>query len=463
MKASTESAATIRSNLDTCLLGKAERWYTEGLNELSRSGLRNDPNDVTAWCEALETRFRESPGVSLARLETIRYTVRDVRARKDPEGCIQRIISNGKNAGLATTEYAQVMMAYQHMDGALRMTLPPVTSNTTMPAFIEHINVQKSNWFDVYQPFARGESTKNDRRRGVYKGDFNPKASPPFQSKVPYKEKERVLEREYRPFRNDGSNNKQDRPAIKQESERKDGPSKESGLRDSRGFDQNQNQNQNRGRRWNARLPLRPRNYLADASGKARSIRDEQAAYEEYEDDYYGEASYQDEEYGNENMDNPEEEDEYGEDTVEAQFTAGIVASHQCKKCKTSFPSNNLLHSHIRAKCTPKSPPGNLDPTPGPAPPRPRLTSTKKTPAKPPHTKATPKAAQLGLLLSRTPNQLPRFQQRRRPRSFDQPRWNHRRVEAATASEDGDMRLLRHALVDPMVRLLQSVWIPAAR
>ena len=335
VKAASDSPETVRGNLDTCLLGKAERWYTEELNELSRTGLRNDPNGVQSWCDALETRFRESPGVSLARLETIKYTIRDVRARKDPEEYIQKIITNGRNSGLATTEYAQVLMAYQHMDGVLRMTLPPVTDSTTMPKFIEHINVQKANWFDVYQPFTRGDS-KNDRDRrvrGTKGGDLNPKGLPysqfPFQKPF-YKEK--IVEKEYK---NDGSNNKQG-PAIKQES-RRDGSPKDQ----PRGFDKNR------------RFPFRPRNYLADSSGNSGKGKSREDPYnvDEYEEDYYGGPSYQYEDDGDEN--HMDEQEEYHEDTVEAHFTTDVKPSgtHQCKICKAKFLSKNRLHSHLRSKC----------------------------------------------------------------------------------------------------------------
>ena len=47
----------LRQNLDTCLLGKAERWYTEELSNVTRVGLRGDLKDCEEWCKALETRF----------------------------------------------------------------------------------------------------------------------------------------------------------------------------------------------------------------------------------------------------------------------------------------------------------------------------------------------------------------------------------------------------------------------
>lgn len=41
--------------------------------------------DIKLWYTELENRFRESPSVAFSRLESLRYTISDVRARKDPE------------------------------------------------------------------------------------------------------------------------------------------------------------------------------------------------------------------------------------------------------------------------------------------------------------------------------------------------------------------------------------------
>lgn len=80
-------ATLLRQNIESCLLGAADDWYTNQLNHLSRVGLRSDANGVKEWCDALESRFRDSPGKSLTLLESIRYTVQDVR--KAPNGLAQ--------------------------------------------------------------------------------------------------------------------------------------------------------------------------------------------------------------------------------------------------------------------------------------------------------------------------------------------------------------------------------------
>ena len=63
--------AVLRQNLNSCLLGKADMWYTEELAHLSRLDLQNDNNGVVEWCNALESRFRDSPERALAALKTL--------------------------------------------------------------------------------------------------------------------------------------------------------------------------------------------------------------------------------------------------------------------------------------------------------------------------------------------------------------------------------------------------------
>ena len=143
-------AGLLGRNLDSCLLGTADNWYTNQLAEPFRVGLRNDPEGIKHWCDALEARFRDSPGKSLTLLENIRYEIRDVRNRKDPAEYVSAIVLNAKNAGIAIDEAAQVLLAYEHMDGHLRRDLPRRPSTSTVSGVIEELRHQKDIWFGIY-------------------------------------------------------------------------------------------------------------------------------------------------------------------------------------------------------------------------------------------------------------------------------------------------------------------------
>ena len=83
-------------------------------------------------------------------LETTRYTVEDARKNREPASYVQSIVVNGRNAGIATTDYAQVLLAYEHLDSELRLTLTEPTPQTTVAKFIEQLNSKKHTWFEIY-------------------------------------------------------------------------------------------------------------------------------------------------------------------------------------------------------------------------------------------------------------------------------------------------------------------------
>ncbi|RAL59542.1 hypothetical protein DID88_006536 [Monilinia fructigena] len=62
--------------LDQCLNGKAEVWYTNEISNNTRAGLKAS---IENWCMELEIRFRISPGLALEKLERLKYTIGDVR------------------------------------------------------------------------------------------------------------------------------------------------------------------------------------------------------------------------------------------------------------------------------------------------------------------------------------------------------------------------------------------------
>jgi hypothetical protein len=144
------TSANLAAKLDQCLKGKAELWYTNEISATTRAGLKTG---IDLWCTELEVRFRDAPGAALEKLESLRYTVRDARARRDPEDFVQNIIVQAQNAGTALTEYAQMLTAYQHLDAALRVTITAPTEATRMTEFIKQLTAAKSVWFDLYKPF----------------------------------------------------------------------------------------------------------------------------------------------------------------------------------------------------------------------------------------------------------------------------------------------------------------------
>lgn len=70
---------------------------------------------------------------------------------------ISSIVLNSKNAGIATTDATQVLLAYEHIDGELRRDPPRPTPASTIAALMEELRHQKDIWFDIY---AKGYEAK---------------------------------------------------------------------------------------------------------------------------------------------------------------------------------------------------------------------------------------------------------------------------------------------------------------
>ena len=169
VKVASMDPAVLRQNIESCLLGAADDWYTNQLNHVFRVGLRSDNNGVKEWCDALEARFRDSPGKSLTLLKQIRYTVKDVRDKKDPSDFVSSIVLNSKNAGIATTESTQVLLAYKHIAGELRRDLPRPNESSTIASLLQELRHQKDIWFDIYSgksQDARDTRPSNQNKQG---------------------------------------------------------------------------------------------------------------------------------------------------------------------------------------------------------------------------------------------------------------------------------------------------------
>ena len=52
VKVDIVGVSLLRRNLDFCLLGAAEQWYTNELGHLARQGLRNETDGIKEWCSA---------------------------------------------------------------------------------------------------------------------------------------------------------------------------------------------------------------------------------------------------------------------------------------------------------------------------------------------------------------------------------------------------------------------------
>ena len=375
VKADTMDVALLRQNLDACLLGAAEQWYTNELSHVFRVGLRNDQNKLKEWCDALEARFRDSPGKSLSIVEAVRYTVRDVRARKDPADYVASILIHSKNAGLATTEAGQVLLAYEHMDGELRRDLPMPPDSSTIANFISDLRRRKDIWYDIYSK----HEAKPDKGKQTGQYNNNPYRSNlpsnPFRGfnygrpSMPYGNSNPYGNRPFVPYTNSYMNNtqQQQQPQATQV-QQKQLPGGRQQLQITSGnasqspgqppFRSQPNQPQGPNAQGYNRNPFRPRPYGTRAyhatDDEHPPSQDDQAQYEQFEDAFYQGSCWQEgTDQKNDVEQTPSDESEEGfrndhDESVEAHFCGGATISITCRVCNKSFSSGNQLHKHLK-------------------------------------------------------------------------------------------------------------------
>lgn len=104
------------------------------------------------------------------------------------------LVLHAKNAGIATTEAAQVLLAYEHMDGELRRDLPRPQDNSTIPGMLEELRHQKDIWFAIYgshqarpsaMPSSRYDSSRQDKGKQP-QGQYGSNPFRPFNFQRPY-------------------------------------------------------------------------------------------------------------------------------------------------------------------------------------------------------------------------------------------------------------------------------------
>ncbi|KAI0996230.1 hypothetical protein K3495_g11949, partial [Podosphaera aphanis] len=350
------SSTSIAQKLDQCLKGKAELWYTTEISETTRAGLRCGHH---LWCEELEARFRMAPGEALRKLHALRYRVEEVRARKDPEAFVQKVITYGMSSGTATTVYSQLLLAHQILDGRLRLNVPEPTPSTSITTFIHTLTSLKATWFDIWQP---QETSHPSSRPPIFR---QPATSQRHQSSNRHNYS-------YQKYNSDQSNNEK-QVGFSREARDYGHPQPRGAQQSQREQRKSFGQHNDRYRSNRARTENRKfETYNTEPSGqKSESEDDNQNLVVEdrdpYHDSYFqgledahsDEDKLSDSEAANlcETVENypantvhirrPQLEGKTNKRPKPIGLDEVALKRHVCQICKQKYPSNNKLHAHL--------------------------------------------------------------------------------------------------------------------
>ncbi|KAI9754366.1 MAG: hypothetical protein M1815_005667 [Lichina confinis] len=175
------------------LMGRAADWYNLELNHQTHSDL--EEGEIETWCHKLEQRFRDSPCSALRALENAKYTIADVRRRRNPRDCMVEIARYTRDAGIAETEYGQVLIGYAHMAAPLRLSLPYPKPNSTVFDFVEVVMKKYACWVKLYKRVpASAPGAEGHKGKPGHSSDAGvPRQGPPYSTKPPSSPPDRPL------------------------------------------------------------------------------------------------------------------------------------------------------------------------------------------------------------------------------------------------------------------------------
>ncbi|KAI9789601.1 MAG: hypothetical protein M1816_005910 [Peltula sp. TS41687] len=366
-KAVTLGEALFSSNVANCLIGEAERWYTEEISNLTRRGLQIAT--IQEWSDVLEKRFRDEPSKSLLTVMQERYTVQDVRRRREPTEYMQLMVAAGQNAHRDANEAVICMLATswqvsgkQGLYGST-YTLPttsiqdkedPTTDGSQIPLKNDvDYSLDASTRRILFQDIAKTHGVVANPTTGTTVNNAMAQIASPHRNTTRIETriapgKARDLKEVINNERDNGIKG-QNRPWLNRLN---NGPSR-----------------LQNGGTTNMMIPVKAyhgdpaeghenayEEYANEPTDDTPSYDDHQE-YEAYEEEFYGSEAYHRYYYTNdpstsgEGQQHGSTQDTRPTESTDVNFTP-IGTVHECRNCEGGFESKNKLHRHIRTICS---------------------------------------------------------------------------------------------------------------
>lgn len=116
----------VKVNIHSCLRGSALEWYTIELTQEEKKRLR-DSSMEEGWSSALTARFKPQTAEALNELQDLR---------------------NARSANVGDV-YNQITMAWNKLEGGLRVHIPEPTPHTTVAESLDQLDAKYGIWKDM--------------------------------------------------------------------------------------------------------------------------------------------------------------------------------------------------------------------------------------------------------------------------------------------------------------------------
>ena len=134
----------MRNNLYICLRETTLTWYTSSLEDDQKRLVKLE-NDVEKWIKILLKKFRQSFSTAMITVIRKRYTMNDVRRKRESIEYAQIITRAARSAKMSM--YNQIYLIYNELDLKFRRDLPISLKSIDMDSFLFELEFKKKIWW----------------------------------------------------------------------------------------------------------------------------------------------------------------------------------------------------------------------------------------------------------------------------------------------------------------------------
>lgn len=187
--------ALVKANLQTCLRGAAQRWYSEEIEDTTRLAFRFAPEGLQLWANHLIERFKDSYATALKKLHSEKYTKTDARDRKDVRSYAASVMRHAKAADL-NKPHQLLSAVYNNLDPDFRILVYRPNENTTVSQYLKDLAEKQEAWSDKLdastskpekqpQRFTRLENRRGNDYNGRYRMEASTRSNSGFRPWIP--------------------------------------------------------------------------------------------------------------------------------------------------------------------------------------------------------------------------------------------------------------------------------------
>ena len=150
--ASYRGERIVKQQVPALLRGTAQTWYSTGLSQTEKDGLRAGP--IQNWYHMLRDQFRRPLNQAMTALMQERYTLQNARDRRPVASYVFSIIRHARDAGFQDSTQ-QLEYAYQNLHATLRQGVSKPSGTMNVSNFVKELQTKEDSWPQLAEFYSR--------------------------------------------------------------------------------------------------------------------------------------------------------------------------------------------------------------------------------------------------------------------------------------------------------------------